>query len=255
MFSPSPAPTPTPTPTPTPPLLKPFSHTHVVYDGSDPLGPLWALLSLAPPFYVIAITTQLVVGRDLRAGFVLSGLLITAATSTALKGWLDQPRPAGLGMGFGGTRTLPPSQTGGMPSNHASFVAFAAIFATLHAARRGGAVRGPTAAVRAAKRWGAAAFLDTVALGCSYSRVRLGYHTPAQVYAGAALGAALGAAFYWLYGARYVARWGPALERSRWLDAFDFRSPHDVDDALWWKGALDEQRQRNRADDGREKEE
>jgi len=47
--------------------------------------------------------------------------------------------------------------------------------------------------------YGPSWFITLVALGCSYSRVHLGYHTPIQVFAGACLGIILGCVFFNIY--------------------------------------------------------
>lgn len=215
--------------------LKPFSLTHVVYSSDDAFGPCWALLSLSPPFCVVSLTTAVLVGRDLRAAFVLVGLIISSIISTILKKLIDQDRPDHI---FGAINPddkgssrpdmahVPSSQEEGMPSNHAAFVAFTAIFSLLFAMRRCGNMKG-TSAVRSIKRWTPPFGAWVIAIGCAYSRVHLGYHTPNQVYAGFVLGCALGGIWYRLYETAYVRN----ISKFEYcLNSFDFRSPHDVDD-------------------------
>lgn len=231
--------------------LKPFSLTHVVYSSDDPLGPLWALLSLAPPFCVVSLTTVIVVGRDLRAAFVLVGLIITSIISTVLKKIIGHERPDHIfGTAVGAANDdeqssdmllhVPASQQEGMPSNHSAFVAFTGTFALLFAIRRCGSMQG-TALVRSIKRWGPPAVAWTIATGCAYSRVHLGYHTHAQVYAGFVLGCVLGAVWYRLYETVYFSN-VHSLERI--LAPFDFRSPHEARDlAAERRKSLDARRQ------------
>ena len=225
--------------------LTPFSLTHVVYSSDDPLGPLWALLSLAPPFCVVSLTTVIVVGRDLRAAFVLVGLIITSIISTVLKKIIGHERPDHI---FGSTYEqssdmllhVPVSQQEGMPSNHSAFVAFTGTFALLFAIRRCGSMQG-TVLVRSIKRWGPPAGAWTIATGCAYSRVHLGYHTHAQVYAGFALGCVLGVVWYRLYETAYICK---AHKLESLLAPFDFRSPHEVRDlAAERRKSLDARRQ------------
>ena len=225
--------------------LKPFSLTHVVYSSDDPLGPLWALLSLAPPFCVVSLTTVIVVGRDLRAAFVLVGLIITSIISTLLKKIIGHERPDHI---FGSTYEqssdmllhVPVSQQEGMPSNHSAFVAFTGTFALLFAIRRCGRMQG-TALVRSIKRWGPPAGAWTIATGCAYSRVHLGYHTHAQVYAGFFLGCVFGVVWYRLYETAYICN---AHKLESLLAPFDFRSPHEVRDlAAERRKSLDARRQ------------
>ena len=231
--------------------LKPFSLTHVVYSSNDPLGPLLALLSLAPPFCVVSLTTVIVVGRDLRAAFVLVGLIITSIISTVLKKIIGHERPDHIfGTAVGAANDdeqssdmllhVPASQQEGMPSNHSAFVAFTGTFALLFAIRRCGSMQG-TALVRSIKRWGPPAVAWTIATGCAYSRVHLGYHTHAQVYAGFALGCVLGAVWYRLYETVYFSN-VHSLEMI--LAPFDFRSPHEARDlAAERRKSLDARRQ------------
>ena len=222
--------------------LKPFSLTHVVYSSDDALGPFWALLSLSPPFCVVSLTTVIVVGRDLRAAFVLVGLVVTSIISTVLKKVIGHKRPdhvfsaaANPGDDEGQSSDdalassllhVPSSQEEGMPSNHAAFVAFAAAFALLFAIRRCDEMQGSVIA-KSIKRWAPPIGAWAIAIGCSYSRVHLGYHTPNQVYAGFALGCALGGIWYRLYEMTYMNNISKLEEV---LTPFDFRSPHEVGD-------------------------
>ena len=209
-----------------PSQLKPFSLTFVVFDPEDDFGEIWALLSLAPPFYICALLSVLVVGRDLRAFFLLIGLISTSAFSTILKKIWNQPRPAD----HLHATSVPLSETEGMPSNHAAFVTFAAIFALLYAYRQCKNTEGNSRIVKRIKQWLLAGVLTLVATGCSYSRVHLGYHTPNQVYVGNVVGGCLGVLFYILYEARYICNWAYRLETIPILEAFDFWSPHHLND-------------------------
>ena len=231
--------------------LTPFSLTHVVYSSDDLLGPMWALLSLAPPFCVVSLTTVIVVGRDLRAAFVLVGLIITSIISTVLKKIIGHERPGHIfGTAVGAANDdeqssdmllhVPGSQQEGMPSNHSAFVAFTGTFALLFAIRRCGSMQG-TALVRSIKRWVPPAGAWTIAIGCAYSRVHLSYHTPAQVYAGFALGCVSGVVWYRLYETAYICN---IHKLESLLAPFDFRSPHEVRDlAAERRKSLDARRQ------------
>ena len=232
-------------------MLKPFSLTHVVYSSDDSLGPLWALLSLAPPFCVVSLTTVIVVGRDLRAAFVLIGLIITSIISTVLKKVIGHERPDHIfGPAVGSANDdkqssdvllyVPVSQQEGMPSNHSAFVAFTGAFALLFAIRRCGSMQG-TALVRSTKRWGPPLGAWFIATGCAYSRVHLGYHTADQIYAGLALGCVLGVVWFWLYETVYISN---VHKLERLLAPLDFRSPHEARDlAAERRKSLDARRQ------------
>lgn len=203
-------------------MSKSFSPTHVIYDPSDPLGPVWALLSLAPPFCVAFLTIHTLVARDLRCPFVLSGLNITSILCSVLKQIIRQPRPTTLHSGFG------------MPSNHAAFVSFCAVFSVWFALTQYGKPRPSekpggrrSHVLRRCKRWLPPVGSTTIAVGCSYSRIHLGYHTPIQVAVGALIGSSIGLGYGVLYAGVYRERIVPWVEGS-WLGRdWDVRSYHD----------------------------
>ena len=92
---------------------RPFSLTYVTYEDGDHLGELCALLSLAPPFIVVAYATLLVARRDAHLAYILCGQLINGALNAILKATINQPRPGGC------------DHPGpGMPSDHSQFMAF-----------------------------------------------------------------------------------------------------------------------------------
>mmetsp|Transcript_11488 Transcript_11488/g.33860 ORF Transcript_11488/g.33860 Transcript_11488/m.33860 type:complete len:230 (-) Transcript_11488:1879-2568(-) len=214
-------------------VRKPFSLTYITYDSEDQLGPLWALLSLAPPFCVAALATVTVVSRDLRSAFVLLGLVSTSILCALLKKVLRQPRPQNH---HGVHGLLDDAHEGGMPSNHTAFVFFAAVFCTLFAVRRCSRMRGPNALCRLVKRWVPMIGAWAIAFGCGYSRVHLGYHTWDQVFAGAAAGSIVGVLFFKMYEGVYCSSLGSYLESM--LGSWDFFSPHDSDDWSFEKREL-----------------
>ena len=201
---------------------------------------------------------MIAVGRDLRAAFVLVvGLIVTSIISTILKKVIDHKRPGHV---FGSANAgddegqssddalvssllhVPSSQEEGMPSNHAAFVAFAAAFALLFAMRRCDKMQGSVIA-KSIKRWAPPIGAWAIAVGCSYSRVHLGHHTPNQVHAGFALGCALGCFWHRLYETAYMNNISKLEEI---LTPFDFRSPHEVGDlAAERRKGLDARRKLN----------
>ena len=204
---------------------------------------------------MVSLTTAIVVGRDLRAAFVLVGLIVTSIISTVLKKIIDHKRPGHI---FGAATSpgddagqssadpnmlhVPSSQEEGMPSNHAAFVAFAAAFALLFAIRRCDKMQG-SVIVKSIKRWAPPIGAWIIAIGCAYSRVHLGYHTPNQVYAGFALGCALGGLWYRLYETAYL---NNISKIEDFLTPFDFRSPSEVGDlAAERRKGLDARRKLN----------
>lgn len=188
---------------------RPFALTHVTYPTSSslpsPLPSLLALLSLAPPFGVCSLVTGAIVYKDVAALYLLVGSVGSTCVASVAKRIVRHPRPPRYDDVIGEGK-----ESYGMPSNHATFVWFVAAFAALWAMRGGLPTTGaaadgsplPPPSKSLARAWRklhaslAVGVPLLVAVGCSYSRVYLGYHTAAQVYAGSVLGSALGAAWY-----------------------------------------------------------
>lgn len=199
---------------------KPFTLTHITYPADEPLyAPILALLSLLPPFGVCALTTAAVIYKDVIAAYMLLGSLFSAALSAILKRMIQQPRPDRYDDVDGKVEF-------GMPSNHSCFAWFCCTFVMIYVVKRGGVWADGSLPSRCynrgmsstgpqinkkyqstflAKLW---MFLHCsftliltlfLAIGCSYSRVYLGYHTLVQVYAGSVLGMVLGTLWYHLF--------------------------------------------------------
>ena len=212
---------------------KPFSLTYVTYDVDDkPLGPIWALFSLAPPFCVAALTVHTIVTRDLRGAFLLSGQIVTAICVVLLKEIIRQPRPS-----MYVANDEKEENEYGMPSNHAAFVSFCACFSIYfaitqysHTTNENSGHRHSTlykSAVKSLKRWAPPMAAVVIAIGCSYSRIHLGYHTSAQVLVGMILGCLIGTVYAKTYDGMYKTRFAPWIEQS-WLGRdWDVRSYHD----------------------------
>eukprot|EP01062_Namystynia_karyoxenos_P070650 TRINITY_DN66011_c0_g1_i1.p1 TRINITY_DN66011_c0_g1~~TRINITY_DN66011_c0_g1_i1.p1 ORF type:complete len:214 (+),score=72.78 TRINITY_DN66011_c0_g1_i1:79-642(+) len=157
--------------------MKAFSPTHLVYDPSDPLGVVMCVLSLLP--YVLCLALGVWYLATLDKDCVLIGLtsLVADVINYALKRVLQQARPS--------TAAAFTRDDYGMPSRHAQFcAAFVWTYGVVIARRR-----------RRRETWLAAAISLSwcAALGCAYSRVHLGYHTPEQVLVGIVAGAAASA--------------------------------------------------------------
>jgi dolichyldiphosphatase len=201
----------------------PFSLTYITYptDG-DIYAPILALLSLLPPFGVCALTTATVIYKDVIAAYLLVGILISTVISAMLKRLIQEPRPERY--------DVEDDIEFGMPSNHSCFAWFCCTFVLMYVAKKEvcwAATKLPSRCcesstktepstneirqwVSLAKLWN---FLHTsftvilslfTAVFCSYSRIYLGYHSPAQVYVGSILGIGLGAFWYHLFQTKLV---------------------------------------------------
>ncbi|KAJ2785713.1 Dolichyldiphosphatase 1 [Coemansia javaensis] len=193
--------------------LRPFGLTYFQYEDGDHVGMLLALASLAPIFLVVAETAVVLSRREAAGILLLAGQLLNEALNLALKLWIREDRPhQHLGDGYG------------MPSSHAQFMGFFAVYMALYFERQVAAL----AAHRRLVLAGAAVLAALVAA----SRVYLGYHTAAQVLAGVAAGVASGAAWYAFV--ERVVRGGGILDAAlatrpcRWLLIRDSRGIRDI---------------------------
>ena len=118
----------------------------------------------------------LVARRDLRVSWGLMGACLTAGLAKALKRYLNQKRPDAA------WKADP-----GMPSSHATALAFLATYAS------GGCLAFVGAPALA---WGGCAATMACAAFLTWLRVATGLHTAEQVVAGFALGAATSAAWF-----------------------------------------------------------
>ncbi|KAJ1982320.1 hypothetical protein H4R35_000343 [Dimargaris xerosporica] len=106
---------------PHPDFLSALSLTHVQYRANDPLSLAMAYASLVPLGLLCAYATWVIARRELTAVLMLAGQLGNEVVNFACKSYIAQHRPTSfLGTGYG------------MPSSHAQFMAFFAVFGILH---------------------------------------------------------------------------------------------------------------------------
>lgn len=163
------------------PLVQPFSLTYVVFPVGDTLGELFALLSLAPVFIIVALATLLASRRDLATACFLAGQLGNEVLNWVLKHAVKAERPESVG----GHVWVPQY---GWPSNHCQFMGFSAAHVCLWAGSRW----------RASAGWRVLTCAAALALAAlvAASRLYLGYHDVEQVGAGLGIGALAGAAWF-----------------------------------------------------------
>ncbi|EZA49599.1 Dolichyldiphosphatase, partial [Ooceraea biroi] len=150
----------------------------------DFFGELLAVLSLAPFIIIIGFVTLILFRRDLHTITFFSGALINYLINFVLKHTIRQSRPMkrdGLYNEYG------------MPSTHAQFISFFAVYATLFIY-----FRLNYNCTIFEKFW-----RTIVAIGCIivavlviYGRVYLLYHSTIQVFCGALIGIVLGTAWF-----------------------------------------------------------
>jgi dolichyldiphosphatase len=111
--------------------------TYVWYNKGDFISLLLACSSLLPIAIVIAVLTLFVSRRDLQTCMLGIGAVFCELLNTILKRVIRHPRPLGMGNGHflfpNLIRFLQESlRTGnGMPSDHAQFMFFIAVYTTL----------------------------------------------------------------------------------------------------------------------------
>ncbi|KAK3147572.1 hypothetical protein QOZ80_3BG0284040 [Eleusine coracana subsp. coracana] len=195
-----------------PPVLKAITLTHVRYRRGDPLGLFLAWVSLIPVFISLGgFVSHFLFRRELQGICFAAGLLVSQFLNELIKHSVAQSRPAYCEL-------LEACDSHGWPSSHSQYMFFFATYLSLLVLRRS-----PASRMMAAVTW-PLAFLTML------SRVYLGYHTVAQVFAGAVVGLVFGAIWYWIVNAMLV-EYFPMIEESaigRWLYIKDTSHIPDV---------------------------
>ncbi|KAM5559862.1 lipid phosphate phosphatase gamma [Rosa sericea] len=174
--------------------------THVRYQKGDPLGHFLAWVSLIPVFISFGgFISHFIFRRELQGMFFAIGLIISQLINEVIKDMFQQARPATCAL-------LEMCDSHGWPSSHSQYMFFFAVYFTLLTQKGIG--------LWDTKHKFAVNFLPwCLALLTMYSRVYLGYHTVAQVFAGSALGIFLGGLWFWVVNSVLICYF-PAIEES-----------------------------------------
>ncbi|KAF3442878.1 hypothetical protein FNV43_RR16796 [Rhamnella rubrinervis] len=184
------------------PPLKAVTLTHVRYQKGDQLGHFLAWVSLVPVFISLGgFVSHFLFRRELQGMFFALGLLISQFINELIKKSVQQARPETCAL-------LEMCDSHGWPSSHSQYMFFFAVYYSLLACKGIGLWKPRNNLIVNFLHW-SLAFLTT------YSRVYLGYHTIAQVFAGATLGTFLGALWFWVVNS-VLFSYFPAIEES-WL--------------------------------------
>eukprot|EP00047_Mylnosiga_fluctuans_P010971 m.18950 g.18950 ORF g.18950 m.18950 type:complete len:229 (+) comp3388_c0_seq2:22-708(+) len=166
--------------------LKFFLVEHI---KGDNLGLLLAGASLLPFFLVCSLATLVAVRRDLFTLSFLLGILLNEIFNHFLKKHFQEVRPQ---------THLRVANEHGMPSSHAQFMAFFAVFFTLFVLvrwrHRSHDVIGKMFDL--VTRWASVIVVSSASGIVALSRVYLGYHTEEQVLVGLYVGAAAGTLWF-----------------------------------------------------------
>ncbi|KAG9453372.1 hypothetical protein H6P81_006276 [Aristolochia fimbriata] len=176
--------------------LKAVTLTHVRYQRGDRLGHFLAWVSLIPVFISLGgFVSHILFRRELQVIFFACGLIASQFINEVIKTSVQQSRPETCAL-------LEMCDSHGWPSSHSQYMFFFAIYFALLSILRS---RTPKLLL-ATLPW-------PLAILTMYSRVYLGYHTVAQVFAGAALGLLLGAIWFWMVNYVLIGYF-PAIEES-----------------------------------------
>ncbi|KAL4995868.1 hypothetical protein BDV10DRAFT_173780 [Aspergillus recurvatus] len=161
--------------------LASLSLTHVHYNPEDSLSLVSAWLALVPQALCVVYVTLVWASREVEVGLMFAGQLVCEALNFALKRIIKEERPKQMfGKGYG------------MPSSHAQFVAFFAVYLGLFLIFR----HTPNGANQGIMSRMIASFGITLgAMAVAVSRIYLTYHTVRQVLAGCAVGVVF--ALFW----------------------------------------------------------
>ena len=137
--------------------------------------------------------------------FFALGLLISQFINEIIKKSVQQARPETCAL-------LEMCDSHGWPSSHSQYMFFFTVYFTLLSYKKIVLLTGKY-------RWIASFISWVLAVLTMYSRVYLGYHTVAQVFAGATLGIILGAVWFWVVNSVLLCYF-PIIEESafgRWF--------------------------------------
>lgn len=198
--------------------LKAVTLTHVRYRRGDSLGHFLAWISLIPVFISLGgFVCHFVFRRDLQAMFFALGLIISQFINELIKTSVEQERPDTC-------IALETCDSHGWPSSHSQYMFFFAVYFTFLTFRGVGLGTLTQKFVVAFIPW-------PLAVLTMYSRVYLGYHTVAQVFAGATLGLFLGSLWFWVVNC-FLCRCFPVIEESAFGRYFYIKDSSHIPNVL-----------------------
>lgn len=198
--------------------LKAVTLTHVRYRKGDQLGHFLAWVSLVPVFISLGgFVSHFIFRREIQGMCFALGLLISQIFNELVKKSVQQARPATCAL-------LEMCDSHGWPSSHSQYMFFFAVYFSLLTYHRIGLLSG-------VQKWVNAFLVWPLALLTMYSRVYLGYHTVAQVFAGAALGAVLGGLWFWVVNTQLICYF-PMIEESSFGRLFYVKDTSYIPDVL-----------------------
>ncbi|KAK0581971.1 hypothetical protein LWI29_020015 [Acer saccharum] len=194
--------------------LKAVKLTDVRYQKGDELGRFLAWVSLVPVFISLGgFVSHFIFRRELQGIFFAIGLII----SQFIKKNVQQARPETCAL-------LEMCDSQGWPSSHSQYMFFFAVYFSLLNCKG----IGPWGIKN---RWFMNVLHWSLAILTMYSRVYLGYHAVAQVFAGATLGILVGTAWFWVVNSVLFCYF-PAIEESALGRYFCLKDTSHIPDVL-----------------------
>jgi dolichyldiphosphatase len=198
--------------------LKAVTLTHVRYQRGDPLGHFLAWVSLVPVFISLGgFVSHFFFRRELQGMFFALGLIISQFINEFVKTSVQQARPETCAL-------LETCDSLGWPSSHSQYMSFFAVYFTLLTCKGIGFWD-------TTNKWVVNFWPWCLAIFTMYSRVYLGYHTVAQVFAGAILGVFLGALWFWVVNS-VLSAYFPAIEDSAFGRMFYVKDTSHIPNVL-----------------------
>ncbi|KAB1202842.1 Lipid phosphate phosphatase gamma, chloroplastic [Morella rubra] len=200
------------------PPLKAVTLTHVRYQKGDRLGYFLAWVSLVPVFITLGgFVSHFIFRRELQGMFFFLGLVVSQFINEFIKTSVQQARPETCFL-------LETCDSHGWPSSHSQFMFFFAVYLTL-LTYKGIGLWGTK------NKWVMTFWPWSLAILTMFSRVYLGYHTIAQVFAGAILGMFVGAVWFWVVNSVFSAYF-LAIEESAFGRKFYIKDTSHIPNVL-----------------------
>ncbi|XP_057290554.1 dolichyldiphosphatase 1-like isoform X2 [Hydractinia symbiolongicarpus] len=219
---------------------KPISLTYVLYPEGDLVGKVLAWSSMLPIFILVSFVTLILFRRELHTMAFFGGILINEIVNMGLKYSIKSPRPCGP------DERKELYNKYGMPSSHAQFMSFFAIYMLFFAYIR-------------LKMHVYEKFMDNIrqhliafsSVGASvivcYSRIYLHYHTLEQVIVGIVVGLVNGAVWFYIVETLFTPIFQDIVN-TKIAEYFLIRDSSNIPDILWFEytSSRTEARQRQR---------
>lgn len=167
---------------------QPITLTLVEYPKGDHIGKLLAWISLSPLGIGAGFLALILFRRDLHTITFFMGTLINESINMILKYIIKEPRPVFRAQIY---------TEYGMPSSHAQFICFFAIYVLLFVLIRLHHINNNSPIERAIKTLVITGCWTLAALVC-YGRIYLQYHSWSQVFVGALVGLSVGTIWFFI---------------------------------------------------------